>query len=144
MSRRPLAVLSLACLLLAGCDGGPAAPELLGRAGGRPVRLDGWVIYGAREVEPRPMWTRQYRAADSVIQVAEGDPDRVRWFVADSMRGEQRVWHALGLWFDPHTIVMARESVESPGRVCHESVHEILQTADHGHRAFERCPISPP
>lgn len=127
--------------LLTGCDLGPTAPEALSRAGDHPVQLEGWVIYGAREVAPRSMWKGQYRGADAVIREAEGDLSRVRWFVADSMRGERRIWHARGLWLRPHTIVMAEEAVDKSGSVCHESVHEILQTRDHGHPAFGRCPI---
>lgn len=128
-------------LLVAGCDVAPTAPESLSRAGDRPVRVEGWVIYGPREVEPRAMWKRQYRAADDAIREADGRLARVSWFVADSMRGENRVWHAQGLWLEPHTIVMAEEATHSRGGVCHESVHEILQTTDHGHAAFDGCPF---
>lgn len=138
---RRLLTLGASVLLLAGCDAGPTAPETLSRAGDHPVRLEGWVIYGAAEVAPRAMWKRQYRAVDEVLPEADGDPARVRWFVADSMRGENRVWHARGLWLKPHTIVMAAEAVGSRSAVCHESVHEILQTSDHAHPAFGRCPI---
>lgn len=141
MLTRLLTLLPAAALLLAGCDTGPTAPESLRRAGDRPVRLNGWVIFGPREVDPRPMWKRQYRSADDVIEETEGDLGRVRWFVADSMRGENRVWHARGLWLEPHTIVLAEEAVGIPRSVCHESVHEILQTTGHGHHAFDRCPM---
>lgn len=128
-------------LLVVACDGVPTAPESLRRAGDQPVRVEGWVIYGPREVEPRAMWKRQYRAADGAIGEADGRLSRVTWFVADSMRGENRVWHAQGLWLEPHTIVIAAEATHSRGGVCHESVHEILQTTDHGHDAFDRCPF---
>lgn len=138
---RRLLTLALAAVLLGACDIGPTAPEALSRAGDHPVQLEGWVIYGAREVAPLAMWKRQYRAVDEAMREAEGDLARVRWFVADSMRGEQRIWHARGLWLEPHTIVMAEEAVDKSGAVCHESVHEILQTRDHGHPAFGRCPI---
>lgn len=140
MARR-LLTLAAAALLLGGCDIGPTAPEVLARAGDHPVQLEGWVIYGAREAAPRAMWKRQYRAVDELIREAEGDLARVRWFVADSMRGDRRVWHARGLWLTPHTIVLAEEAVDMSGSVCHEAVHEVLQTRDHGHPAFGRCPI---
>lgn len=140
MRHRWLAVVA-AALLVAACDIGPTAPESLSRAGGDPVRVAGWVVYGAREVAPRDMWERQYRAADEAIAEADGDLARVRWFLADSMRGEERVWYARGLWLEPHTIVMAQEAADSRTGVCHESVHEILQTRDHGKPVFDRCPF---
>jgi len=57
------------------------------------------------------------------------------------MRGEERVWYARGLWLEPHTIVMAQEAADSRTGVCHEAVHEILQTSDHGKPVFDRCPF---
>lgn len=143
MARRLLTVFSVAALMLAGCEEKLTAPEMLEKAAGGRARLEGWVVFGAREVSPRTMWTEQYRAVDRIISEADGDPGRVRWFVADSMRGPRRVWHAHGLWLEPHVIVLTESAARSPGPVCHESIHDILREPGHDHDAFGRCPVSP-
>lgn len=134
------AILALLLILsVAACGDRPTAPERLTQ-GREAVLLDGWWMYGATEVQARPMWRFQYRSAAAFLD-REGRIDRVRWFLADSILGRTGVYRATGVWLEPHTIVIARGFAGTPTTVCHESVHELLQTAGHRHVAFERCPF---
>lgn len=134
-------VLFVGAPVLTSCETGPTGPELLAR-GEQLVRHRGWRIHGAERVSPRPMWKRQYRSVESVLD-EKGNLDRVRWYVADSVRGERGVYHATAVWVEPHTIVVAEKFVDNRTVVCHECVHEILQRRGHDHRAFQACPFSP-
>lgn len=123
-----------------GCDRTPVAPELLSQ-NDRPVLVQGWWIFGATRVEATPMWKRQYTAVAEFVG-RSGQLGEVRWFVADSIRGKQEVYHATGVWLEPHTIVIAEVFVENETVVCHESAHEIVQSRGHEHEVFEKCPLS--
>lgn len=135
--------LSITAFLLAtsvsliGCDNSLTDPDRLNKFNS-PHLLDGWFIYGVREVEPLTMWETQYRAVDSLVP-DNGDLSRVSWFVADSIQMSDSGRMAAGLWLRPHTITFSSRFVESPSVACHESAHEIMQTANHNHSIFDRC-----
>lgn len=126
-----LAALAGAVILVAACGG----DDVLS------VHVD-----GLAEIEPDPAWAGIYAEAESCTGV-DGDFARVTWYraeaITDSLAGQQKS----GAWLwpeDPHGIAIHRERLDRGGEplrqtVRHESLHEVLQEADHRGQVWCEC-----
>ena len=64
---------------------------------------------------------------------------RIRWYSSGSIFHRVSGEQALGLWTEPHKIVI-RSDVTSDERVVkHELVHDLLATGDHDSSFFTTC-----
>lgn len=106
--------------LLVGCDMlGPPSLQITKKRPIAPPLADLYVAW--------------YEEAETCLGV-QGNVGAVTWYRAESIRYNGQ--RSTGLWLPPDDIVITLAYRTSARVVRHESIHHILQTADHDPKAF--------
>ena len=100
----------------------------------------------ATPTDARPEWVRWYRAAET-CSGRTGRPGRVEWHTVLPLVWQRFFWYdgriLAGLWLAPHRLYLSEALAGDSALVMHESLHDILQTGEHG-PAFVRCGVRYP
>ena len=63
----------------------------------------------------------------------------IEWYTADEIYHRERAAHAVGLWVEPHKVVIRSDRLDRAHVVKHELVHDLLGDGEHRSGLFRRC-----